>query len=53
MPAELRSAFGTTARTLPVRIEPLEPWPQRWRIDRLGLQARFARDWRRTPGLEE
>lgn len=53
MPAELQPPFGAAARVLLVRVEPLEPWPARWRIDRLGLQARFARDWRRTLGLEE
>lgn len=45
VPSELQPPFGAPERTLLVRVEPLEPWPERWRIDRLGLQARFSRDW--------
>jgi multidrug resistance efflux pump len=53
VPAELQPPFGSAARTLLVLVESLEPWPERWRMDRLGLQARFARDWRRAFGLGE
>lgn len=48
LPAELQPPFGASERPLLVRVEPVEPWPQTWRIERLDLQARFANDWSRS-----
>lgn len=51
VPAELLPPFASTARTLLVLVEPTEALAELWRINQLGLQARFPRDWRRTFAL--
>lgn len=51
VPAELQPAFASSARTLLVLVEPTEALADLWRINQLGLQARFPRDWARTFSL--
>ena len=46
VPQELRPAFSPPARSLRVVVRLDEPLPAHWRVDRLGLTARFPRDWR-------
>lgn len=43
VPTELRQAFSAPARSLQV-IARVDQLPARWRIDRLGLKARFPHD---------
>jgi len=51
VPEELLPPFSSTARTLLVLVTPRDPLPPMWRINNLGLQVRFERDWGRTLGL--
>lgn len=51
VPAELQPPFASAARTLLVLVEPTETLAELWRINQLGLQARFPRDWARTFSL--
>lgn len=51
VPAELQPPFASAARTLLVLVEPTEALAELWRINQLGLQARFPRDWARTFSL--
>lgn len=51
VPAELQPPFASAARTLLVLVEPTEALAELWRVNQLGLQARFPRDWARTFSL--
>lgn len=51
VPTELQPPFASAARTLLVLVEPQQALAELWRINRLGLQARFPRDWMRTFSL--
>ena len=53
VPSELLAPFGATSRTLLVLVAPREPLPELWRINNLGLQVRFDRDWGRSLGWRE
>ncbi|MCQ4294376.1 biotin/lipoyl-binding protein [Pseudomonas stutzeri] len=44
VPLELRPPFSAPTRSLRV-IARVDDLPERWRIDRLGLKARFPHDW--------
>lgn len=44
-PDELRPAFASTSRTLRVQVRLDEPLAERWKVDRLGLVARFKHRW--------
>ncbi|RYJ64264.1 HlyD family secretion protein [Pseudomonas songnenensis] len=44
VPVELRAPFSAPTRSLRV-IARVDDLPERWRIDRLGLKARFPHDW--------
>jgi multidrug resistance efflux pump len=51
VPAELQPPFASAARTLLVLVEPTEALAELWRVNQLGLKARFPRDWGRTLSL--
>lgn len=51
VPAELQAPFAAAARNLLVLVEPVEPLAELWRVNQLGLEARFPRDWVRTFSL--
>ncbi|MDH1338777.1 HlyD family secretion protein [Ectopseudomonas oleovorans] len=45
LPAELQPAFGAASRRLRVMARIQGELPEHWRIDRLGLLARFPHHW--------
>lgn len=45
LPAELQPAFSAPSRSLRVLVRIQGELPAHWRVDRLGLQARFPHRW--------
>ena len=45
VPAELQPAFSAPSRHLRLQARILGELPPRWRVDRLGLVARFPHRW--------
>ncbi|MFZ6045837.1 HlyD family secretion protein [Pseudomonas sp. CR3202] len=45
VPVELREAFGESNRNLRLLARVKGEWPAFWRVDRLGLKARFPHRW--------
>ncbi|NWL76351.1 HlyD family secretion protein [Pseudomonas taiwanensis] len=46
VPVELREAFSAPSRNLRLLARVKGEWPAFWRVDRLGLKARFPHRWR-------